>query len=280
LGATLKATPSGWLGAVYRFEKYVRQIGPGLKSVNPFTEKVRLYSSQQIEINPQPQTVTTKDSFTITLNSVAYVQLWDLEILITRFGGKMFKKLKESMAGKNEAKEDETEGDGIINQMIGFFESETRVYGGSRNVELLKAGAVDETWRDGIDKELKRVFGFTLIKFAFTDAPLAENVTKAMNDLLAAKTMAEKLKVESTAAAEKMGIDADANAARVEKEATAEANAIKTVMLAYKANGIEGAQFVAMKIAKEFGPNSKLILGLGNAFKELGLGSIFEKIIK
>src|ERR1700736_7019559 len=74
----VKTVPQGYTWTVERFGRYTRMLGPGLNLIVPFIDRIgrRMNVMEQVIDIPQ-QDVISKDNATVTVDGLAFFQVFD-----------------------------------------------------------------------------------------------------------------------------------------------------------------------------------------------------------
>src|SRR5215218_3236106 len=78
LFAGVKTVPQGYGWTIERFGKYTRTLSPGLNLITPYFDRVgRKMNMMEQVISIPEQEVITKDNATVTVDGVAFFQVFD-----------------------------------------------------------------------------------------------------------------------------------------------------------------------------------------------------------
>src|SRR3954470_3908255 len=78
LFAGVKTVPQGWDWTIERFGKYTRTLSPGLNIIIPYFDRVgRKMNMMEQVISIPEQEVITRDNATVTVDGVAFFQVFD-----------------------------------------------------------------------------------------------------------------------------------------------------------------------------------------------------------
>src|SRR3982074_3815957 len=78
LFAGVKTVPQGYDWTIVRFGKFTRILSPGLNIIIPYFDRVGRKMNMEGEVRRSPeQEVITKDNATVTVDGVAFFQVFD-----------------------------------------------------------------------------------------------------------------------------------------------------------------------------------------------------------